>query len=160
MSTRRKQTAFIRKLLYTLKQGYGFPITLHKIESETHDYETGARIPVIVTQKINKVIILPATLQRQFESDSLPTGFKYGALFDTSLRKIIIDANDLGTFNIEINDYIIWNEKRWQVAQFQELEYQTAFVIFVRMVEGTIRHMVEEISLETNLQITQEVEVT
>ncbi len=157
MQTRRKQTGFIRKLLYTLKRGYGFPITLHKIESETHDYETGEREPTIITQKINRAIMLPGHMQRKFESDSLPTGFRYGAFFDTSTKKIIIDAADLGTFNIEISDYIIWNAKRWEVAQFQELEYQTAYVIFVRMVEGTIRHMVEEINLETNLQLTQEV---
>ena len=90
----RKQTRFIRKLLYTLKRGYGFPITLHKIESEVHNYQTGRKTPVIVTQKIDKAIILPAHLQRQFESEGQPTNFKYGALYDASMRQVIIDAND------------------------------------------------------------------
>ncbi len=153
--TRRKQTAFIRKILYTLKRGYGFPITLHKITDETHNYETGKRSPTIITQKINRAIILPATLRRVFETDSLSTGFKYGALYDSSLRQVVIDAADLGNFKIEINDYLIWDERRWQVSQVQELEYQTAYNLLIKMVEGTIRHMVEEVSLETNLQLSQ-----
>ncbi len=155
--TRRKQTAFIRKILYTLKRGYGFPITLHKITDETHNYETGKKVPTIITKKINRAIILPATLRRVFESDSLPTDFKYGALYNSSLRQVIIDANDLDDFEIEINDYLIWNEKKWQVSQVQELEYQTAYNLLIKMVEGTIRHMVEEVSLETNLQLSQTV---
>lgn len=155
--TRRQQTVFIRKMLYTLKRGYGFPITLHKITDETHNYETGKRVPTILTQRIERAIILPATLRRIFESDSLPTDFKYGALYDSSLRQVVIDADDLNDFEIEINDYLIWNEKRWQVSQVQELEYQTAYNILIKMVEGTIRNMVEEVSLETNLQLSQEI---
>lgn len=155
MQTRRKQTNFIRKLLYTLKRGYGFPITLHKIESESLDYETGARTSIIITQKIARAIMLPGHMQRQFESDSQPTNFKYGALYDISTKKIIIDANDLGTFNIEIDDYFIWNERRWQIAEFYPYELDTAFIIFARAVEGTIRHMVESINIESNLQLTQ-----
>lgn len=157
MITRKKQTAFIKKMLYTLKRGYGFPVTLHKITDEARDYETGKRVPTIITQKIQRAIILPATLQRVFESDSTPTGFKYGALFDTSLRQVIIDASDLDTFNIEINDYIVWNEKRWQVSQVNELEYQTAYNVLIKAVEGAVRHMIEEVAIETNLLLTQEV---
>ena len=150
----RKQTRFIRKILYTLKRGYGFTITLHKITDETRDYESGKLTTTIVTKKIKRAIILPATIRRQYEQTS--PGFKYGGLFDTGTRQIIIDATDLDNYVIEVDDYIIWNGKRWQVAEIQILEYQTAYVISVRMVEGVIRHMVEEIAIETNLQLISE----
>lgn len=152
-----KQTRFIRRLLYTLKRGYGFAITLHKITDETQNYQTGKKIVTIQTQKINKAIILPAHMQRQFESESQPANFKYGALYDASMRQVIIDVIDLGDFNIEIDDYIIHDERRWQVSHYYKLELYSAYVLYVKAVEGAIRHLVEEVSLETNLIITQEV---
>ena len=150
-----KQTRFIRRLLYTLKRGYGFTITLHKITNETQNYQTGQKIVTIQTQKIDKAIILPAHLQRQFENQ--PTNFKYGGLYDAAMRQVIIDAIDLGDFNVEIDDYIIYDGRRWQVSHFYELELYSAFVLYVKAVEGSVRYMVEEVALETNLQLTQEV---
>ena len=156
MSVRRKQTAFIRKLIYTLKRAYGFTITLHKIESESLDYETGERTSTILTQKINRAVLLPAHFERINEQTS--PNFKYGGHFDTSTRRILIDAKDLNSFKIEIDDYFVWNEKRWQISEFYPYEFDAAFILIVRMVEGTPRHMIEEIFLESNLQFSQEVE--
>ena len=150
-----KQTRFIRRLLYTLKKGYGFVITLHKITDETHNYQTGQKVVTIQTQKINKAIILPAHMQRQFENQ--PADFKYGALYDASLRQVIIDAIDLGNFNIEISDYIVYDARRWEVSHFYKLELHSAYVLYIKAVEGAVRHLVEEVSLETNLLLTQEV---
>jgi len=152
-----KQTRFIRRLVYTLKRGYGFAITLHKITDEAHNYQTGQKVVNIQTQKINKAIILPAHLQRQFESDSQPADFKYGALYDASMRQVIIDAIDLGDFNIEIDDYVIYDAKRWQVSHYYKLELHSAYVLYIKTVEGAVRHLVEEVSLETNLLLTQKV---
>jgi len=153
-----KQTRFIRRLLYTLKQGYGFAITLHKITDETHNYQTGQKVVTIQTQKINKAIILPAHMQRQFESESQSTDFKYGALYDASMRQVVIDAIDLGDFNIEISDYVVYDRRRWEVSRFYKLELHSAYILYIKAVEGTCRYLVEEVALESNLLLTQEVE--
>ena len=152
---RRKQTRFIRKMLYTLKKGYGFTITLHKVTDESLDFETGQRTPIIVTKRIERAIILPATSQMKFENQ--PADFKYGGLYTTALRQIIIDKQDVLDFEIGIDTYFIWNAKRWQVSKIDSLEYETAFTLTVRMVEGAVLHMVEEIALESQIQLTQEV---
>lgn len=155
---RRKQTRFIRKLMYTLKKGYGFTITLHKVTGESLDHETGQRTPTIITKRIERAIILPATSQMKFEGNSQPTDFKYGALYSTSVRQVIIDAQDVLDFEIEEDDYFIWNEKRWQISKDIGLEYETAFTLTARMVAGSVRHMVEEVALESNLIFEQEAE--
>lgn len=159
---RRKQTRFIRTLLYTLKKGYGFPITLHKVTDESLNMQTGKRTPTIVTQKVDKAIILPATAQLKFEYDRAYTAansaFTYGALFDTALRQVIIDAQDVIDFEIETDDYFIWDNERWQVSKVMDMEFGTGYTIIARMVEGSPRHMVEEIALESQLQLTSEVE--
>ncbi len=158
MQPRQRQTRFIRKMIYTLKRELGFEITLHKITEEVLDLETGDRTPTIITKKIKRAIILPATLRRTAEYGDSPKNFKYGALYDTGSRQITIDAVDLGDFIIEEEDYIIWNGKRWQVSVIQTLELSTAYTITVKMVEGTLRHMVEEVAIESQLVFTQEVE--
>ena len=142
-------------MLYTLKKGYGFPITLHKVTDESLNMQTGKRTPTIVTCKIDKAIILPATAQLQFENRD--AGFKYGGLYDTSLRKVVIDAQDVVNFEIEEDDYFIWDTERWQVAKVTSLEYETGYTILARMVDGSPRHMVEEVALESQIQITSTV---
>ena len=120
--------------------------------------QTGKRTPTIVTKKVNKAIILPATAQLKFEYGGIDPNFKYGALFDTALRQIIIDAQDVIDFEIETDDYFIWDAERWQVAKVTDMEFGTGYTIIARMVEGSPRHMVEEITLESQLQLTSEVE--
>lgn len=156
-----KQTRFIRRVLYSLKRGYGFPLTLHKIVSETYDRETGKRTAVIQIRKIRRAIILPSTLQSKFDYDlayvASNRNFTYGGTYDTSLRKVIIDARDLGDFEIELEDYFIYNGRRYQVSKIDEFEFQTAFLIIGKEVKGTPRYLIEEIALEDTLQFTQEV---
>lgn len=160
----RKQTRFIRKLLYTLKKGFGFTITLHKVTDESLNHETGQRTPTIITKRIEKAIILPATSQMKFEFggayNKANANFTYGALYTTALRRVIIDAQDVLDFEIEENDYFIWDEKRWQISKVDDLEYETAFTLTARMVKGSVRHMVEEIALESQIQLTSTVTET
>lgn len=158
---RRKQTQYIKRVLYTLKRGYGFPLTLLKIDEETYDKETGKRTAIIEHLKIKKAIVLPSDFTRKFDYDlafiAANRNFTYGGFYDTSTRKIIIDATDLGDWDIEIEDYFIFDEKRWQIARVHEFELQTGFMIMGREVKGAPRYLVEEISLEDTLQLTQEI---
>lgn len=160
---RRKQTAFIRRVLYSLKRAYGFPVTFCKIEDEDLDLETGKRSPTISYIKIRKAIVLPATLQQKFEYDlafiAANRNFTYGGFYNTSLKRIIVDARDLGSFVFEIGNYFIYEEKRWEIAQIKEFDFQTAFDIIGREVKGTPRYMVEDFRIETTLQFTQTVGV-
>lgn len=158
----RKQTRFIRRTLYSLKKEFGFSITFHKL-TETYDLETGERTPSIEIKKVNKVIVMPDALQRKFEYDlafiAAAKNFTYGGFYDTSLRRLIIDRQDLGDFELELGMYFIWSEERWEIAKIVEFELQTGFIVFARMVEGATRYQVSEINLESSLIFSQEQEV-
>lgn len=153
--TLQKQTRFIRRLLYTLKKGYGFKVTFYKITSESLNHETGVRTPIIDYKKVNKVIILPSELQRKFESDTQTRDFHYGGYFDTAIRKLIVDPRDLGDFEIKTGDYYIWEGERFEVSKVFDLENQSALLILGRNVEGSVRYMIEDVSIESTLQLTQ-----
>ncbi|KKN11706.1 hypothetical protein LCGC14_1023780 [marine sediment metagenome] len=150
-----KQTRFIRKLIYTLKKGYGFQVTFYKVTNETLNLETGARTPTIIYQKVNKAIILPSDLQRKFESDSTDKGFNYGAYYDTALRKLIVDPRDLGDFNIDTDDYFIVEGERFQVVRAFKLYNSTAILVLGRHVEGSKRYMITDAHIESTLIVEQ-----
>jgi len=156
-----KQTRMIRRVLYALKRGYGFPLTLHKVSEETYDRQSGKRTANIEICKIKRAIIMPSTLQTKFEYDlayiAAGRNFTYGGTYDTSLRKVIIDAKDLGDFEIEMDDYFIFEGRRWQVSQISEFEFKTAYFIVGKEVKGTSRYFIREIALEDTLQFIQEV---
>jgi hypothetical protein len=158
---RRRQTRFIRKILYTLKRGYGFDLTFHKKTSETKALETGDLTTATTIKRVRRAIVLPDELQHKFEYDlafiAAAKNFTYGGLYETSLRRLIIDRQDLGDYTIELGDYFIWGERRWEVAKVAEFELQTGFMVWGKMVEGTTRYQVSEISLESALTLTQEV---
>jgi len=155
----RRQTRFIRKTLYSLKREFGFPVTFHKL-IETYNLETGARTPTIEIKKVNRVIVMPDALQRKFDYDlayiAAAKNFTYGGFYDTSLRRIIVDRQDLGNFELELGMYFIWSEKRWEIAKIVEFELQTGFIVFARAVEGVIRYKVSEMNLESSLVFEHE----
>ena len=158
---RQQQTRFIRKALYSLKRQYGFEITLHKKLSEVLNFEDGTTTHIVQTQKIRRAIILPDAQQRKFEYDlafiAAAKNFTYGGFYDTSLRRIIIDRQDVGDFKIELGDYFIWDEGRWEIAKVGEYELQTGYLLHARLVEGVTRYQVTEVSLESNLTFSHEV---
>jgi hypothetical protein len=161
MTTQRRQTQFIRQVLYTLKRGYGFPVVFHKIISEDIDKQTGKRDVTIQTQRVRLGIVLPASLMAKFEYDLAYTAsnrnFTYGGGYGTSTRRIIIDARDLNNFEIELDDYFIYEGKRWQVSKIVTFEFDTGFIVHGREVKGTPRNFVQEQAVEDNLQLTESV---
>lgn len=160
----RKAIRMIRKVIYRLKRDYGFPITFYKVISETLNLETGERTPVIDYIKIKRAIALPSQLQQKFEYDlayiAAAKNFTYGGLYDTSLKRIIIDGNDLGDFIPDVKDYFIMNERRWEVGRVDEFGTKEAFLILGKEVKGAPRYMIEDFNIETAFQLNQEAILT
>ncbi len=152
---RRRQTRFIRRVLYSLKKEYGFDITFHKMTGQILDTELGTSEQTFKIKRVKRAIVLPASKQATFEYDlafiAAAKNFTYGGSYQTSLRKIIVDKQDLGDYEIENNDYIIWNEKRWEVAKISSFELETGFIVHIRQVDGTVRYKITEMDLETNI---------
>jgi len=161
IQSQRKATKFIQRVLYTLKREYGFPAVLHKITNEEIDKQTGKRTVTIQVQKVRLAIVLPSELIAKFEFDLAYTAanrnFTYGGTYGTSTRRIIIDSRDLNNFEIELDDYFIYEGKRWQVGKIDTFEFDTGFVIYGREVKGTPRYFVQEQSVEDNLTLTEEI---
>lgn len=152
-----RQTRFIRRLIYTLKRGFGFPVTFYKVTSETLNLETGVRTPVIEYHRVNKAVVLPEDLLRRFETDSVNKSFNYGAYYDSALQKLLIDPRGLADFNIDVDDYFIVDGQRFQVGRVFNLYNGTAILVIGRYVEGSKRYAITDVTIESTMQPTQTV---
>jgi len=111
---------FIKRILYSLKRRYGLPITIHRATSSEVDIINGEQTQEITTYKIKKAVVLNTKQARDFAYDlsyiAANKNFTYGALFDAGTRTILIDAIDLPTgFILLQDDGIIYNHERYEI---------------------------------------------
>ena len=159
MQAQRKATRFIRRAIYRLKRDYGFALTLHKITSVTTNLETGVKSRTTQFKRIQRAIILPARLFRSFVYDlsfiAAAKNFTSGGFFDPDEKAIIIDWRDVRDFTIEVDDYVIYDNKQFQVVSIRDFELDTAYFLRVRAVIGAPISADSEIT--DNLTFTQTV---
>lgn len=124
----------LKKIIYALKRAYGLTITLYQPDTTTTNYETGVLVRTWTTTTIKKAIILPYKEQRKFEYDlaylKTCVNFTYGGYYDVKKRTIIIDKKDLTT-DITINDYIDFDDQRWEVQDISMAENNRAYILTV-----------------------------
>lgn len=130
--------SFIKNVIYQLKKEYGKYITIYKNTSNTVDFDTGIKNTVVTFRRVKKAVLLPSNLIRTFVYKSgLDPDFKEGGFIDINDRIMLIDAKDLRNFDLTMDDYIVYSNKRWQVIKVTEFEDQAAYLVQLRVSEGS-----------------------
>ncbi len=141
MQPRRRETRLIRKAIYRLKRDYGFAITLHKITDVALNLETGVKTRTTRFKKIQRAVILPGRMFRSFVYDlsyiAAAKNFTSGGFFDADDKVIIIDWQDVRDFTINVDDYVLYDNKQFQVVSIRDFELDTAYFLKVRAVIGS-----------------------
>lgn len=149
----------IRQTLYVLKRAFGNMVTIYRfLESDT-DYKTGLKTNVTESHVIRKCIILPVKITREViqtvSQISANKNFVYGGSYDSDLRDFVIDARDLPLGYVpRQNDYIVYNDQRYEFKTIAELEQKTGWLISGKAVIGpaTIRtNLVDNITAEEDM---------
>src|SRR4030043_1647231 len=107
--SQQRNTNFIKKIIYSLKRKFGFSVSIYKVTSVTLDLETGEKETITERKKVKRVILLPVDITRTYVP-AIDKVIQTGGAFDPQDRFIIIDKKDLGTFELKIDDYIIFDE--------------------------------------------------
>lgn len=163
MSYQQKQTRFIRNVLYALKRQYGFPVTFTKILTSSVNPETGRQTAERRTLTVRRAIVLPSLMQRKFAYDltfiAQNKNFTYGGFYDTSRRRLIIDRRDVPSdFDVEIDDYFIFEDRRWQVAEVEEFEFKTGLIIIGQEAKMAPLGKTFDVSVQSTLNLSQSVD--
>jgi len=149
---------FLKNAIYKMKRSYGLPVSLHKIDQHTVDPETGEKTTVLGVIHINKAIILRAREFRSFVYDlayiSANKDFTAGGFFDPEDRRAFIDKRDLNGYVPTLDDYLIFQNEKWDIIEIQEFENDIAFGFLLRKIRGADIVRIER--THTALNLTQE----
>jgi len=132
---------FIRRCIRQMKKEYGNEITVYQLGTTTTNYDTGVRATTANSVYIRRAVVLPVKLTRDIiQTISVISANKkmvQGGTFDPGLRDFIIDRTDVTpAWTIKKDDWIVYDNKRYDVKYVEEYEYKTAWYIQAKLVEG------------------------
>ncbi|MEE9548666.1 MAG: hypothetical protein V3V68_04860 [Nitrosomonadaceae bacterium] len=161
MQPRRRETRMIRKVFYRLKRDYGFPIRLYKITNVTLDLEAGTKTRRVRYKSIPRAVFVTAKLYRSFVYDlsfiAVNKNFVSGGFFDPEDRVILIDWQDTRDFEIEVDDYIVYNDKHYLITQVRTFENDAGYLVKVRGTTGSELVDAGALEISSDIEITQTV---
>lgn len=152
MPTNRHNNRRIQAVIYKLKRLYGGEIFLYRNGDPVTDLTTGVKTWTDRTVlRINRAIILPVTLTKeQIQSISLISSdkkFVYGGTHVRGARRFYVDRRDLPSgYEIESDDFIVYDDKQYQIKNLQDTEFDAMYEILGVAVEGVIPQRVHELS--------------
>jgi hypothetical protein len=164
MSGNPAQNAMIRGTIYDLKQRFGAPASVYRLDSAATDYETGAKTASKTAYPIDQMIILPATEARRFfatisyigSAKSFVSPGQQG--WDQGKRAFVIAGDDLRDFEFEPEDWIVYRNKRYDIEMIDVLEYDAGWFIMAKEIKGQVPQQIIYVNATTTLEIEQEAE--
>ncbi len=135
--------------LYTLKRQFGGPIAIYRLLSSQVDPKTGIAIVETRITRVRRAAVLPATYTRDVVRNisiiSADKQMLQGGSYDASKRVFIIDRRDARNLVLSLDDWLVWDGRKYQFEKISELEFRTGWII-------TGKVLLEETDLETGLQ--------
>jgi len=141
----------IRQVLYQLKSRYGAPVDVYQGSSQQTDYRSGAKTAVATKTSIRMAIVMPADATRKFFysisylAESRAFTSQGGPGWDDESKGFIFDGRDMPGHTWEVEDWVVYDGKRYDVSNIEELEFGTGWMIIGKRAKGT--NAVEQIDL-------------
>jgi hypothetical protein len=132
---------FIRRCIRQMKKEYGGPVTLYKLNSATTDRATGAKTVNRDSLYIARAVVLPDKLTREkVQTISIISANKQvvqGGTYDPGTRRFIIDRTDAPGWDLQQDDWLVYNSHRYDIKYIEEFEQRTAWLVAARKVDGS-----------------------
>lgn len=154
----------IRQTIYQLKHRYGAPVDVYKMQSASTDRRTGERTTEVSKVYVRKAVVLPADAVRKFFqgisyiSESKPFVSQGGPGWDQDMRGFIFDGRDLIDYQWEVEDWIVYDGKKYEVTKIEELEYRTGWMIVGKRVRGSDPEQIIEANIVDTMGMEDEAE--
>jgi hypothetical protein len=130
----------IRRVLYALKRQYGGSITIYQNETLTTDTKTGAVSRTRTVTRIHRAVILPAQISREVkQSISVISANKQmvmGGGWEQGKRVFIVERRDAPNLVLKESDWIGFNGRKYTIENFDEYEFDAAYLITAKEVKG------------------------
>jgi hypothetical protein len=130
----------IDQTLYMLKRSFGGTINIYQMGDATVNHLTGVRTVPKTVKQIRRAIILPAKVSRDVVQTisiiSANKAFVVGGNYDTGTRMFIVERSDAPNIELAESDWIVYRNQRYEIKNFDEYEFDSAWVIIGKAVKG------------------------
>ena len=103
--------------------------------------------------------MLPSNTNRDVKQNlsmiSANKAFVSGGTYDKSTRMFIVDRVDAPNLDLNESDYIIYRNKRYEIKDFQEFEFDSAWVITGTAIEGETPRQIRLLSADNLIRLEQ-----
>lgn len=150
----------IRRVLYALKRQFGGQIDIYKLIGSETDVRTGKRQQTVAVTRVPRAAVLPGhTARKAIRGISLVSANKMlvaGGTYDSQKRDFIIERRDAPSLaTLTADDWIVYNGRKYQVAEFDALEFDSAWVVTAKELVGESPAQVLRTSVDETLNLTQ-----
>lgn len=152
--TNRNLTNRLRSILYSMKRNFGGSIAVYQLGDAVTNTRTGVKTIPRTVFEVKRAIILPAKLMREASQGisviSANKKFVYGGTYDSAVRLFIIDKKDVPTLELRESDYIVYNNRKYEIKDFQEFEFDAGWSIVAKAVLGDVPEKIFNLKAEEN----------
>jgi hypothetical protein len=149
----------INQSLYSLKRLWGGSFSIYSVGDATVNHLDGTQQEPATVVHIRRGIILPGKHIRDVKQTismiSANKSFVFGGSYDRTARTFIVDRGDAPTLNLTESDYIIYDGKRYEVKEFQEYEFDSAWIIAGQAIEGEVPRQIRLLSADNLIRLSQ-----
>ena len=127
----------IELVLYRLKREYGLPVTVRVPLTNDSDIQTGKITRTYTNYPVKRCICMPANIGGEFiRLLALDKNFRYGGLFDKTIKNFIIDKKDL-LVDLTLDCQVIVGTSKYDFLTIDETESGTSYMIKAKKIDGT-----------------------
>src|SRR4030042_729535 len=149
---------FIRRCIYQMKREYGGDIQINVLGTVNTNYQTGGKSAYWTAYNISRAVVLPVRIKREVVQTismiSANKKFVQGGTFETGTRTFIIDRRDCPALPaINKEDWIVYDNKRYEIKWVDEFEQGTAWLIIGKELEGADRNKAHAGSASSALSV-------
>lgn len=157
MTVNRSMNYAMRRVLYSLKREYGSRVDVYKLIETGTNLETGEKTFTSEMHIVRRCIVLPVKILREVSKTvsqiAANKAFVYGGTYDAGTRSFILDARDLPPgFEFTNDDYLIYNNRRYEIRSIEEFEQHTGWVLIGLEMRGVRPQQTIRVKAESFLQ--------
>ena len=132
----------LKQAIYELKHSYGAPVDVYKLDAAATNRQTGVKTATKSVITVRKAVVMPAATMRKifggisYLSQSKPFASLGGQGWDGTSRAFIFEGRDLPDYEWEIEDWIVYRDRRYDVSEIESLEFDAGWLIIGKEVKG------------------------
>jgi hypothetical protein len=147
----------IKRTLYMMLREYGGTIDIYTLTSSTTNQETGVTAIVKDVVHVDRAVVLPAKILKEVRKSisqiSANKMFVVGGTYDAGHRIFIVDRDDAPDLEITSNSYLVYRNRKYEIASFQEYEFDAGWIIVGRELIGEIPEQIHLLSADNLLTL-------